>query len=72
VRWRKFCDSQGNRCCRLVAPAGESHISLSTVVADSGQSDAVVPSAWQMPWSRCRPMCCPFLNASRYCENATG
>jgi len=64
----EFCDSQGNRCCRLVAPAGESHISLSTVVADSGQSDAVVPSAWQMPVESLPPDVLPFLNASRYCE----
>ncbi|NQV11618.1 MAG: transglutaminase family protein [Cyanobacteria bacterium] len=64
----EFSDGMGNRCCRLVAPAGESRISLGTVVADSGQPDAVVPSAHQLPVEALPPDVLPFLNASRYCE----
>jgi len=53
----EFCDSQGNRLLPPgLAPAGESHISLSTVVADSGQSECGVPSGLaDACWSRCRP-----------------
>lgn len=68
VPLQEFTDALGNRFCRLVAPAGETRISLRTVVADSGSPDAVVPSAQQVPVQELPPDVLPYLHASRYCE----
>src|SRR3954467_1550844 len=42
-------DMFGNLCDRIVAPAGELRIFAEGVVNDSGEPDAVVPSAIQHP-----------------------
>ena len=63
-----YTDSFGNVCSRFVAPAGKIRIFNSTVIEDSGQLDAVNPSAPQIPVQYLPTEVLPFLYASRYCE----
>src|SRR6201987_662309 len=45
----EYVDSFGNRCTRLVAPAGELRLRASTLIEDSGLPDAVGTYAVEHP-----------------------
>jgi transglutaminase-like putative cysteine protease len=63
-----FTDLYGNRCARLLAPAGEIRFSLETFVEDSGQPDEQQPGAIQHAVEDLPDDALPFLLTSRYCE----
>jgi transglutaminase-like putative cysteine protease len=63
-----YFDSFGNRCSRFVAPAGILRLHGSTLVYDSGQMDAVKPSAQQCPVGDLPEDVLVYLLNSRYCE----
>ena len=63
-----YRDSFGNSCSRFVAPAGQLRLYNSTLIEDSGEPDAVNPSARQSPVQDLPPEVLRFLLASRYCE----
>jgi transglutaminase-like putative cysteine protease len=65
---QEFTDSFGNRCGRIVAPAGRVLLWNDTVVEDSGQPDPQQPDAVQQAVEELPPEVLPFLLASRYCE----
>ena len=65
----EYVDSFGNRCTRLVAPAGELALRASTLIEDSGLLDAGGNGrGWRFRWRSCRRRTLQFLLASRYCE----
>jgi len=64
----EFTDPFGNRCARLVAPAGKLRLFNDTVVTDSGLPDPVHEEAAQHPVEALPTEVLPFLLASRYCE----
>ena len=64
----EYVDSFGNRCTRLVAPAGELQLRASTLIQDSGLPDAVGTSAVEHPVAELPTETLQFLLASRYCE----
>ncbi|HEX8077726.1 MAG TPA: hypothetical protein VF511_07920, partial [Chthoniobacterales bacterium] len=43
----EFSDLYGNRCARLLAPAGEIRFSLEALIEDSGEPDEQNPAAIQ-------------------------
>src|SRR5436190_191949 len=61
----EFTDLFGNRCGRIVAPAGPLRLWNDTLVEDSGQPDPVCPEAAQHPVEQLPPEVLPFLLASR-------
>jgi len=63
-----YCDSFGNVCGRLVAPAGGVTLRGSALVRDSGLPDVVVPTAQQLPIDQLPDDLLFYLMASRYCE----
>jgi transglutaminase-like putative cysteine protease len=68
VSVEEFLDPFGNRCGRIVAPAGSLRLSNDTLVEDSGQPDRVCPDAVQHPVEQLPREVLPYLLASRYCE----
>jgi transglutaminase-like putative cysteine protease len=64
----EFRDSFGNRCGRILAPAGRMRLWGSTLVEDSGEPDPVAPDARQHAVEDLPVKTLPFLLASRYCE----
>src|ERR1700750_1617780 len=64
----EYVDSFGNRCTRLVAPAGELELRASTVIQDSGLPDAAGTNAAENPVADLPTETLQFLLASRYCE----
>jgi transglutaminase-like putative cysteine protease len=64
----EFIDAFGNRCGRILAPAGTLRLFNDTLVEDSGLPDPVCPEAAQHPVEQLPPEVLPFLLASRYCE----
>ena len=63
-----YRDSFGNRCSRIVAPAGRLTITTSAIVSDSGEPDLVEAAAQQHPIESLPPEALVFLLGSRYCE----
>ncbi|WP_421998977.1 transglutaminase-like domain-containing protein [Reyranella sp.] len=63
-----YRDVYGNRCSRLVAPAGRMRLSGDGLVRDSGRLDEVVPSARQLPVEELPSETIVYLLGSRYCE----
>ena len=63
-----FTDPFGNRCARLVGPAGRFRLWSDTVVEDTGLPDPVNPEARQHPVEELPAEALPYLLASRYCE----
>lgn len=68
VPLEEYHDAFGNRCARLVAPAGRLRLWGDTVLLDSGQPDPVRPATEQIPIQDLPTDVLPFLLASRYCE----
>jgi transglutaminase-like putative cysteine protease len=68
VRINEYEDSYGNLCTRFVAPAGKLQLYHSTLIADSGEPDAVNPQARQLPVEDLPPEVLRYLLPSRYCE----
>ncbi len=64
----EFTDGFGNRCTRILAPAGRLRLHNAAVVTDDGARDAARPYAQQRPVAALPPKTLPFLLASRYCE----
>ena len=63
-----YVDTFGNRCSRIMAPAGRVRLYADFVVRDSGLPDPVVPFAGQAPVEHLPDDVLIFLLASRYCE----
>src|SRR5688500_4014173 len=63
-----YLDSFGNRCARVLAPAGKFRIFNDLLVEDSGLADPVSPDAVQHPIEELPTDVMQFLLASRYCE----
>jgi transglutaminase-like putative cysteine protease len=64
----EYRDSFGNRCARLVAPAGTLRLTNSTLISDCGDPDPVDRQASMIPVERLPAETLQFLLASRYCE----
>lgn len=64
-----FTDPFGNRCCRLIAPAGLVTLQIDTEIEDDGAADPFVPEAVQHAVEDLPVEALPFLVASRYCES---
>jgi transglutaminase-like putative cysteine protease len=65
---REYRDQFGNRCHRILAPAGRVTMSTDFIIADSGEPDAVAPEAEQVPVDLLPDEIMIFLLGSRYCE----
>ncbi len=63
-----YRDLFGNRCRRLVAPAGDLTIWGDATIEDDGALDRMVPGAREMPVSELPDHCLVYLMGSRYCE----
>ena len=63
-----YIDGFGNRCGRIMAPAGRLRLYADFVVRDSGLPDPVVLFAGQAPVEHLPDDVLIFLLASRYCE----
>lgn len=63
-----YIDSFGNRCGRVLAPAGRFRVSCNEVIRDTGQPDAHCPDGIQHSPQDLPPETLQFLVASRYCE----
>ncbi|MEI6233059.1 MAG: transglutaminase family protein [Planctomycetota bacterium] len=63
-----YYDSFGNRCGRILAPAGRLCLSNDNVVFDNGEKDFVHTFAKQHTIGELPVDAMPFLLASRYCE----
>jgi transglutaminase-like putative cysteine protease len=68
VTMSPYIDAYGNRCSRLVAPAGRMLLSGDGLVRDSGLPDVVAPSATQHAVEDLPPETIIYLLGSRYCE----
>lgn len=65
---RRYADAYGNRCTRLVAPAGRFTIWDDLVVEDSGLPDRVAPGAAQHRIEELPDEALVYLLPSRHCE----
>ena len=63
-----YRDNFGNWCTRIVAPAGQTKITSTAVVKDSGEREAVVPGAPQHAIEDLPEEALVFLLGSRYCD----
>ncbi len=63
-----YRDLFGNRCRRLVAPAGDLMIWGDATIEDDGKLDPVVPEARETPVPDLPDECLGYLMGSRYCE----
>ena len=68
IPFTSYRDLFGNWCTRIVAPAGRLQLSATGVVNDTGQTDAVVPTARQHDLKDLPEDTLLFLMGSRYCE----
>jgi len=66
--YEMFYDTFGNRCTRMLAPAGQVTLTNSAVVQVDGLPDAVNFNAIQHPVLQLPYETLPFLIGSRYCE----
>ncbi len=64
----EYRDTFGNRCGRIVAPAGNLTMSTSFLIRDTGMPDAVAPDAEQHPLEKLPEDVLVYLLGSRYCE----
>jgi transglutaminase-like putative cysteine protease len=63
-----YRDGFGNRCTRLLAPAGRLRLAADGIIRDSGQPDEVVSTAGQDSVQDLPEESLVFLLGSRYCE----
>lgn len=63
-----YHDMFGNRCRRLVAPAGNLTIWGDATIEDDGQLDEVAPDAGELAVQDLPDECLVYLMGSRYCE----
>jgi transglutaminase-like putative cysteine protease len=63
-----YRDLFGNRCRRLVAPAGDLTIWGDATIEDDGKLDRVLPDARELAVSELPNECLVYLMGSRYCE----
>ena len=63
-----YRDSFGNWCTRIVAPKGRTSVRANALVNDTGEPDAIVPQAQQLPVPDLPEETLLFLLGSRYCE----
>jgi transglutaminase-like putative cysteine protease len=63
-----YRDLFGNRCRRLVAPAGDLTIWGDATIEDDGRPDNVLPAAQELPVPELPDDCLAYLMGSRYCE----
>ena len=66
----EFIDGFGNRCNRLVAPAGRMRLRSESFAQDSGRHEVVATDALQERIEDLPDECLTFLLGSRYCEVA--
>lgn len=64
----RYRDTYGNRCLRLIAPAGDLTLRGDATIADDGLPDAAVPDARETPVAELPDDCLLYLLGSRYCE----
>ena len=64
----EYRDSFGNRCHRMIAPAGTLRLWTENTIVDSGEPDSEVQDASQVPVEELPEDTLQFLLASRYCE----
>lgn len=64
----QYEDMFGNRCTRLLAPAGELTLYGNALIRDSGQPDPVFPEARALPVQDLPDAHLVYLMGSRYCE----
>ena len=65
---RLYIDGFGNRCHRVLAPAGRLRLSTDCVIRDSGEPDAKIFGATQASVQDLPEAMLVFLLGSRYCE----
>lgn len=63
-----YRDAFGNRCNRVLAPAGRLRLTTDCIIRDSGKPDDVATDAWQHPVQDLPEDLLVFLLGSRYCE----
>jgi transglutaminase-like putative cysteine protease len=63
-----YLDLFGNRCRRLVAPAGDLTLWGDATIEDDGLLDPVLPGAREVPVAELPDDCLVYLMGSRYCE----
>jgi transglutaminase-like putative cysteine protease len=63
-----YRDSFGNWCSRIVAPPGETRITIDALINDNGLPDIVAPDVGQTPVEFLPEEVLIFLLGSRYCE----
>jgi transglutaminase-like putative cysteine protease len=63
-----YLDLFGNRCRRLVAPAGDLTLWGDATIEDDGRPDPVLPGAREVPVAELPDDCLLYLMGSRYCE----
>jgi transglutaminase-like putative cysteine protease len=68
VKIDSYIDSFGNYCSRFVAPPGVIRLYNSTLIQDSGESDAEALHAEEIPVGELPTDVLQYLLASRYCE----
>ena len=68
LRVHTYWDSFGNRCGRIVAPAGPLRLTTDSVLLDTGLPDIVVQDARQLPVEDLPDATLTYLLGSRYCE----
>ncbi len=61
-------DAFGNRCRRLLAPAGDLALHLDGTIVDIGMPDPVAEAAQELPVQQLPPETLQYLLGSRYCE----
>lgn len=64
----EFTDGFGNRCARVMAPAGQVRVYNDLVAADTGLPDVVNPNARQHPVEELPDDVLQFILGSRYCQ----
>ncbi|MBA1145161.1 transglutaminase-like domain-containing protein [Mesorhizobium neociceri] len=68
IEARGYIDAFGNACTRIEAPAGQTTISTSFEIYDTGKSDVVMPEAIQHDIKELPDEVLRFLLGSRYCD----
>jgi transglutaminase-like putative cysteine protease len=63
-----FLDGFGNRCSRILAPAGHLRLTYDNIILDSGRHEPTIEGAQLHRVEELPPDTIPFLLASRYCE----